>query len=137
MPTLEGMLANSHLLLFDGDCGICTRSAEICARIDSRNLFRIAPYRAIPEEELAPYGLSHAECAGAVQIISSSGRVYSGPFAVNYFLFKFLPWSILIVLLYAIPIFLVLEILLYRLVAANRQRISRLLGLTACRVNQV
>ncbi len=131
------MIAGKHLLLFDGDCGICTRCAEICAEIDVRDLFTILPYQAVPQSELALHGLSYAKCAGALQAISARGRVYGGPFAVNYFLFKFHPWKLIVVLIYAIPIFLLLEIIVYRVVARNRQWISRWLGLSACRVNHL
>jgi hypothetical protein len=81
-------------------------------------------------------GLSHKSCHGEVKVISSSGHVYGGAFAVNYFLLKHQPWTLAIVVIYLIPILLLFEILIYKLIAGNRTRISTWLGLSACKVEQ-
>lgn len=129
-------LDKNDYLLFDGDCGICTSSAEICRGIDSCGQFDVLPYQTIPENELSKFGLDYRRCSGQLQLITSRGKVYSGVFAVNYFFFQYLPWSILVVVIYAIPVFLLVEFVGYRLVARNRQRISKWLGLKACLVKQ-
>jgi len=127
-------LENHHYLLFDGDCGICTSFAEAARRMDRKNRFVIEPYQNHPEEALRKWGITYAACARKMQVISQAGRVYSGAFALNYFLYHQFPWSLLLIPIYVIPLFLGFEMAGYALVAENRHRISRWLGLKACLV---
>ncbi|MBI1761344.1 MAG: DUF393 domain-containing protein [Acidobacteria bacterium] len=119
-------------ILFDGDCGICSYSAEVAQQIDQRRQFVIEPYQAIAEAELQRYGISNNACDRKVQVITRRGRVYAGAFAVNYLLWQRWPWRLLILLIYAVPVLLVCEVIGYALVARNRQRLSRWFGLKAC-----
>ena len=123
-----------HHLLFDGDCGICTKSSQICEQMDGGRKFEIVPFQRVPEEELARVGLNRELCHGEVKVISSTGHVYGGAFAVNYFLLKHQPWTLAIIIIYLIPLLLLFEILVYKLIAINRTRISTWLGLSACKV---
>lgn len=125
-------LGRQDYLLFDGDCGICSYTAEICKRMDQQQQFVIAPYQSVAEEQLRKLGLSYEQCSRAVQVITPRGRVYAGAFAVNYFLWQRLPWSLLVLLLYALPPLLLLELIGYRLIANNRHRLSQWLGMKAC-----
>ena len=125
-------LEKHHYLLFDGDCGICTSFAGVARGMDQKRRFVIEPYQNYPEDELGKWGVTYVACAHQMQAISQAGRVYSGAFAFNFFLYHQFPWSLLLVPIYLIPIFLVLEIGGYALVARNRHRISRWLGLKAC-----
>jgi predicted DCC family thiol-disulfide oxidoreductase YuxK len=123
-------------LLFDGDCGICSRSAEIAEKIDGRDRFVIAPYQMYPESELQRFGLDYGLCNRKMRVITRKCRVYSGAFGINYFLWQYFPWSLLVALIYLAPIFLIGELIVYRLVARYRHRISAMLGLRACLVKQ-
>lgn len=125
-------LGRQDYFLFDGDCGICSHSAEVCQRMDRRQQFVVVPYQTVAEDELRQFGLSRAQCARAVQTITRRGRVYAGAFAVNYFLWRQFPWSLLVVLIYALPPLLLLELIGYRLIANNRQRLSQWFGMKAC-----
>ena len=127
---------DKHTLLFDGDCGICTAASERAARLDRQRQFVIRPYQSLPETELAKFGLSYASCNRKLQVITRRGRVYAGAFAVNHFLWQQFPWTLLVALIYALPVLLLAEIAGYALVARNRQHLSRWLGLTACRLNR-
>jgi predicted DCC family thiol-disulfide oxidoreductase YuxK len=119
-------------LLFDGDCGICTWSAQLIRRVDPRRQFEIQPYQAYPEAELQRFGISYADCEYELQVITREGRVHGGPFGVNHFFLRFFPWNILVVLIYLIPIFLLIEIIAYRLVAHNRAWLSQKFGMKGC-----
>jgi predicted DCC family thiol-disulfide oxidoreductase YuxK len=119
-------------LLFDGDCGICTYSSEVAARIDQAQRFVIKPYQTVPESELQRYGVTYQDCDSKVQVITRQGRVYAGAFAVNYFLWQRPVWRLLVFVIYALPVLLVGEIIGYAIVARNRQRLSRWFGLKAC-----
>ena len=127
-------LTTNHHLLFDGDCGICTSFSEVAKRMDRRSQFAIEPYQRYSEGVLQRWGLSYAECGRKMQVVSQSGRVYSGTFALNYFLYHQFPWSLLLIPIYGVPLFLLLEIAAYALLARSRYRVSRCLGLKACSV---
>lgn len=124
--------AGRDYLLFDGDCGICTYSAEICERMDKREQFIIRPYQSFGEAELARYGISYADCDRKLQVITRRSRVYAGAFGVNYFLWRQFPWTLLVVLIYALPVLLLFEVIGYALVARYRRQLSRWFGLKAC-----
>jgi predicted DCC family thiol-disulfide oxidoreductase YuxK len=100
-----GMDLRNHLL-FDGNCGICTESARYVRTLDTKNLFHVIPYQDVPEDELQRVSLDYKKCDHAVRFVTSKSKVLTGAFAVNYVLFKYQPWSLLVVLIYAIPIFL-------------------------------
>jgi predicted DCC family thiol-disulfide oxidoreductase YuxK len=119
-------------MLFDGDCGICTSFARFAATIDLEKRFEIVPYQTYPEEKLKSWGMSYKQCSEKMQVVTPQGRRYSGAFGMNYFFYQYRPWVLLVILLYVIPLFLLGEMIVYALVARNRQRLSRWFGLKAC-----
>jgi predicted DCC family thiol-disulfide oxidoreductase YuxK len=124
-------LGQRAYMLFDGDCGICTWFADLVMQMDVQRHFYVEPYQRVPEPEIQRFGISHADCARRLKVITQRGTVHSGAFAVNYFSFiTFL--KLLVVLLYVLAPLLVLEMIAYELVARNRTRLSRWLGMKAC-----
>lgn len=121
-------------LLFDGDCGVCSWSAEIAKRMNRR--FIVEPYQTFDESELMRFGITYEKCSRALQIITRRGQVHAGAFGVNYFLWRCFPWSLLVFLIYAIPVLLLFEVIGYRVIADNRHRISQWLGMRACLIRQ-
>ena len=121
-------------MLFDGDCGICTCSADLVMRMDVQRHFYIEPYQRVPEPEIRQFGISHADCTRRLKVITRHGTVHSGTFAMNYFFLHYFPWKLLVILLYVVPPLLLLEMITYELVARNRTRLSRWLGMKACLV---
>ncbi len=124
--------AGKDYMLFDGDCGICSYAAERAERMDRRKRFIITPYQGFTEAELAPYGITYADCDHKLQVITGRGRVHAGAFAVNYFLWRQFPWTIVVILVYALPPLLLAEVIGYAIVARYRQDLSRRFGLKAC-----
>jgi predicted DCC family thiol-disulfide oxidoreductase YuxK len=121
-----------HFVLFDGDCGICTWSADWVKRRDRRGRFAVEPYQAVGEDELRRFGLSYEDCAKKAWVVTRKGRVFGGAFAVNYVLLSLPPWMILAIAFYLIPPLLLIEVTAYYLVARNRHRLSRMFGMKAC-----
>jgi predicted DCC family thiol-disulfide oxidoreductase YuxK len=121
-----------NYLLYDGDCGVCTRLTDYAKIIDKTQLFKFVAYQAVDETELARQGLTYAACGRKLQVITAAGKVYGGAFGVNYFLWQRLPWKICVLFVYLLPPLLVLEIIGYALFARYRRHISQWLGLTAC-----
>lgn len=128
------------LLLFDGDCGICTelsRWAEAKAAGLDPARFDVLPYFDVPESQLREFGLSYEDCTHSVQLISPEGKVRSGAFAVNHFLLQIPRWRWTVISLYVLFPLIPFEILGYWIVARNRHRISAALGMNACKVRFV
>jgi predicted DCC family thiol-disulfide oxidoreductase YuxK len=125
-------LGKRAYMLFDGDCGICTWFADLSMRIDVQRFFYVEPYQRVLEAEMQEFDLSHAHCARRLQVITRQGKVHSGAFAVNHFFIHYFPWKLLVVLLYVVPPLLMLEMVIYEVVARNRARLSRWLGMKAC-----
>ncbi len=127
---------NQHVLLYDGDCGVCTRLMETARGLDKQGLFALLPYQSFAEIELAPFGLTHADCQRKLQVITRADhrkrRVFGGAFGVNFFLWQYWPWKIFVLLVYALPLLLLGEIVGYALFARYRRHISQWLGLTVC-----
>jgi predicted DCC family thiol-disulfide oxidoreductase YuxK len=128
--------ANQDYLLFDGDCGICTWSSEIAKRMDGGRHFIVEPYQMFDEGELMRLGIGYDQCTKKLQVITHKGKVHQGALGVNYFLWKQFPWTLLVILIYALPVLLLLELIGYRLIADNRHRISAWFGMTACKLRQ-
>lgn len=131
---VDGETQRANRVLYDGDCGVCTLFAQREAKHHSDAVLEFLPYQALAPEELERLGLTAADCDHELQYIDSKGRVSGGPWAINRILIRRLPWSILVVFVYAVPIFLPLEWLGYRIFARYRHVVSRWLGLDACRV---
>ncbi|MFN6202400.1 MAG: thiol-disulfide oxidoreductase DCC family protein [Acidobacteriota bacterium] len=123
-------------LIYDGDCGFCEACLKLAAAYDRRKLFILCPYQSLPQRlspsALQSLGLTRNACAKALQVITARGEVRSGAGAINYFLWQRWPGKILVGLLVAIPLLLLLEVALYRLIARYRHRLSGWLGLSVC-----
>ena len=119
-------------LLFDGDCGLCHAAARLAERLDRTRGFSILPYQHFSNNELQQRGASAQQCARRVHVLTARGKIFTGAFAVNYFLWQYYPWKIFVALLYVLPPLLALEIIGYELIARNRRRLSQWLGFTAC-----
>ena len=101
--------------------------------MDKRDRFDIRPFQSFTPEELSRLGLERGECRTALKLVDESGRIHSGAFAVNYFLLRHQPWTLLALIISIIPVFLLAEIVVYWLVSRNRHTISRWLGLSSCK----
>jgi predicted DCC family thiol-disulfide oxidoreductase YuxK len=125
-------MEQQHKLLYDGDCGVCTRLIETARALDKQSLFALLPYQSFSEAELATYGLSHTDCSRQLQVITRESRVYGGAFGINFFLWQYWPGKFFVALIYLLPILLLGEMAGYALFARYRRHISQWLGLTAC-----
>jgi len=122
--------ADRPVLLFDGDCGFCTTSANLARRI-------------VPEVDVVPYqhadllalGVTAEACATELHLVDPQGGAVSrGADAVaRTFLAAGLPWSVAGRAL-LVPGVRQLAQWAYRLVAANRFRLPG--GTPACRLDQ-
>jgi predicted DCC family thiol-disulfide oxidoreductase YuxK len=69
------------MLVFDGECGFCTRTVGWLRLLDRRRVIETAPYQrpGVPER----VGVSRERCAGSVQWRGADGSRAEGAEAVN------------------------------------------------------
>ncbi|GAA3619192.1 hypothetical protein GCM10022199_24610 [Marihabitans asiaticum] len=68
------------LLVFDGDCGMCTRSARLAERLRaSSGDFAVEPSQRL---DLPALGLSQEQCDEALQWVAADGTISSAQDAV-------------------------------------------------------
>ena len=113
------------VLVFDGDCGFCTSSADLADRW--LRIPTVAPWQRLDLESL---GLDEARCAEALQWVAVDGTVRSGERAVIAALWHRGG-------LFTVPAALLAALrplagVGYRLVARNRHRLPG--GTPACRL---
>lgn len=121
-----------HLVLWDGDCGVCGRAIQWLEARDRRRRFDTMPYQQCPSPPMTPE-LRDA-CSRALHVISVEGEVLRAG-AACLFVLRVLGWRNAARVL-SLPPLLVATELGYRLVAANRRHISRLFGWDACALPQ-
>jgi predicted DCC family thiol-disulfide oxidoreductase YuxK len=113
-------------LVFDGDCGFCTRCVALVPK-RARRTTTVVPFQ---RADLPALGLTASECAEAVQWVGDDGTRARGHAAIGRLLQQAGGlWHLLGVLLLLPPVSW-LAALVYRLVAANRMRLPG--GTPAC-----
>jgi len=119
------------LVLYDADCGICTRAACWLARRDRAGRLDLEPLQLAGQG--APDAPSTVDLLRALHARADDGRWHRGGDAVLTALEALPRWRLLARLVRRTPLSLLVEPA-YRLVAANRRLASRLLGAEACPV---
>ncbi|WP_344127919.1 DUF393 domain-containing protein [Saccharopolyspora halophila] len=106
------------LLIYDGDCGFCTRSVRAATRLPVR--MRVLPWQ---EADLAELGTNEERARAEVLWVATSGRISGGAAAVADLLKACrVPWPLLGRLMSA-PLVRGLADRAYRWVADNRYRL--------------
>jgi predicted DCC family thiol-disulfide oxidoreductase YuxK len=120
--------SGAPVLIFDGDCGICTRLAEFARRaVLPLSAGTVVPFQYI---DLSPYGLTASACTEALQFVSAGGRVYAAQDAVARLLLASRVWWKPFGAIILVPGIHGLAGVVYRWVARNRQRLPG--GTPAC-----
>lgn len=107
-------------LVFDGRCGVCTRSVRVIKAFDRKRRIIAVPYQmpGVP----ASAGLTVKACEAAAWAVTPEGRCYRGAGAVNFALAVALgtklPYT-----LYRVPPIKRAQDRAYDWIAANRHRL--------------
>ena len=125
--------SSKTLLLYDADCGFCSWSVLWLQRLDRDQRIVVMPSQT--PGILERYGISLENAQHSMHVVSSDGNVKRKGWALHAAL-EPLPWLWPACYLWRIPGFPALADWLYGRLAANRQHISKLLGLQACRLPQ-
>jgi predicted DCC family thiol-disulfide oxidoreductase YuxK len=116
------------VLVYDGDCGLCTTLAGVVERY-LRPPAAVRPWQRL---DLPAYGLTPEACTEALQYVDLDGRVHAGELAVARVLRASRPWFRPAGVIIALPGVRVVAGLVYRWVARNRSRLPG--GTPACSV---
>jgi len=106
------------VLIFDGDCGFCTRTANAVKRLDTQQRFDVLPWQT--RGLLAASGLNEQQVTEAAWYIDAEGRKHRGAGAINTALnalggiYRIASW------VYRVPGLKQVEDLIYKWVARNR-----------------
>ncbi len=116
-------------VLYDRDCGVCTQVARALARLDTRGQLRLVALQVAEPPDMPP----RDELLDALHALDADGRWSVGA-AAGVEIARRIPllWPISVAA--RLPLAMPILDALYRSVADNRQRISRLLGLRVCQV---
>ncbi len=135
------MSSQRAILLYDGDCGVCTRLAGFVARrlrptagsdvggADRGPAYQVSAYQ---DADLRSLGLTAAQCDAALQWVDAAGRISSAQDAVARLLLASTPWARPIGVVLLAPGVNALAGVIYRSVAANRSRLPG--GTPACQL---
>ncbi len=77
-------MADRHLILFDGACGLCRRAAAWAGARDRAGRFTFMPYWEAPAPPMTPELFT--ACGRAVHVVRSDGRILRGGRAVLFVL---------------------------------------------------
>lgn len=121
-----------NYILYDGDCGICSYSAEWLSKRLSSELFIIIPFD--EELDISKKFKFNLDLALKTVIFVQSDQYYTESRAI-FEIAKHLPLIFKITgLLFSNKFFEIIFNPIYRLVAKHRASISKLFGLQACKV---
>jgi predicted DCC family thiol-disulfide oxidoreductase YuxK len=121
------------IVIYDGECGVCNTSREWAEARDRARRLTFVPFQHIDPQVLSP-GLNRTMIRRMAWLIAPDGRRYGGARCI-YETLKRLPgvWGV-IGWLGANPVISLIAEPFYRVFAANRHRVSAMLGLTECAV---
>ena len=114
------MSASRAVFYYDGDCGMCLRLVRRLERMNSRDRITWTPYQSLDEP---PTGITWEDMDRAAYLISDTGEVREGFYAIRDVLTRLPALSALGLLMY-LPGVSLIGTPVYRLVARNRRRIS-------------
>jgi predicted DCC family thiol-disulfide oxidoreductase YuxK len=126
---VPGAVFDVPILIFDGDCGICTSLAEF-ARAWVRPEAAIAPWQRL---DLPALGLTEEQCRVALQWVDAGRSIHSAQDAVARLLLAGRPWWRPLGALLLIPGVHWFAGVAYRWVATHRYRLPG--GTPACAVD--
>jgi predicted DCC family thiol-disulfide oxidoreductase YuxK len=115
------MGSDTHLVLWDGDCGFCGRAIAWLQRNDRQHRFQFIKYQEAPSPPMTPE--LYRACNEAIHVIDRDGSILRGGRAM-LFILEQEGWGPIIRILSLLRLIWIVE-MLYRVVATNRSSFSR------------
>ena len=122
-------MADDLTVLYDSDCGICTQTARVLVRLDSRRRLRLIPLQGADLPNMPPSD----QLMGALHAVDARGNWFAGAAASVEIARRIrLLWPVTVFA--RLPMAMHVLDALYWAVADHRHQLSRLLGLNVCKV---
>ena len=115
-----------HLVIYDGDCPMCSAQMRLLRRLDWFHRLRMLPLADPAVREAAP-SLSHETLLEAIHCVTPSGRVYRGARCLRFVGMR-TPLLLPLALLLWLPGMIWVADKIYQRVSRNRYLLSRLFG---------
>jgi predicted DCC family thiol-disulfide oxidoreductase YuxK len=115
-----------HLILFDGDCPMCTFQMRLLTWLDWFNLLSFCPIANPEVAKIAPT-LTREQLLEAIHCIATDGRIYRGARCIR-FVGARLPLLIPLTIILWIPGVIWIAERVYMWISRNRHLISRVFG---------
>lgn len=116
-------------VLYDADCGVCSHTARMLVRADRRDRLRLVSIQSAHLPDMPP----RADLMAMLHACDENGRWFRGA-AATVEIARRIPIAWPLTVYAKLPLAMPILDLMYRAFAENRHRISRMLGLKACRV---
>jgi predicted DCC family thiol-disulfide oxidoreductase YuxK len=123
------------LLVYDGDCGFCQKCVDILVELHMITCVTTA-FADLDSETRKRLDLEDYAAFGAVVYVDAIGGRFEGARAFNEMLRHVWIMAAILRIVEAVPGLLAIEEAVYNFIASRRHAISRMLGLTACRVSR-
>lgn len=125
----------SDLLIFDGDCGICTYASELVQKHTSEDNLEVKPFQILNLSELHP-DLNEDRTSKSLYLLTNEGKLYNRSKGVFETMKRMKGFYKPLGYMLSNPFVVFLANPLYDWVAKNRAKISVRLGLNACNISK-
>lgn len=115
-----------HIVLYDGDCPMCTFQMKTIQALDWWNKVELVPIKDERAQEIAP-GVSRADLQEAIHCVTPEGKMYRGARAFRFLGFR-IPVLIPLGLILWFPGVIYIAEVVYKFVADRRQFFSKFFG---------
>ena len=116
----------SHIVLYDGDCSLCTFQMRVITWLDWFNTVSLIPIADPRAREIAPR-LTRTDLHEAIHCVTKSGKIYRGARCLRFIGVR-MPLAFPFALLLWIPGVIIVAEIAYRWISRNRYVLSRIFG---------
>ena len=116
----------THLVLYDGDCALCTFQSRLITWLDWFNTVSLMPIADPRAYEIAPR-LTRTDLHEAIHCVAKSGKIYRGARCLRFIGIR-MPLAFPFSLLMWIPGVIDLAEIFYRWISRHRYILSRVFG---------
>lgn len=116
----------THIVLYDGDCPLCTFQKQMLTWLDWFNVVSFVPISDARTRGLAPT-ISREDLLEAIHCLARDGQIHRGARCIRFVGLR-MPILVPLALVLWIPGVILVAELVYRWISRNRHLLSRLFG---------
>jgi predicted DCC family thiol-disulfide oxidoreductase YuxK len=116
----------THVVLYDGDCSLCTFQSRLITWLDWFNTVSLLPIANPRAHEIAPR-LTRTDLHEAIHCVARNGKIYRGARCLRFIGLR-MPLAIPFSLVMWIPGVIDIAEIFYRWISRNRYILSRVFG---------